>query len=321
MGKVKKVGVLLLPFLVSLILLFFLQFKQKIDFLSVWQFIRHSDKHLLLLAVFFTFLIYVFCYLRWRMLLHSVGVFPDEKRILSAFSGGVFFNALPSSTIGGDVVRSIDLAKKTNKTKEVVATVIVDRLSGFVGMMIISLVALSLGLKIVKDKAVIFTILGLTLGLVLVLLVLFNEAIFTLVNGWMKKIKWGGRITRGILAVHEELYYFRGRKWMMAKNICLSVIVQFIGPIASYYTAKAIGINVSVLYFFVFVPVISTITALPISALGLGVRDVSTVSFFGKVGVSQNAAEALSSFGFAFVALFAALGGLIYVFTLHRRRL
>ena len=318
MVKVKEIGVFLLRIIVSLAFLFFLL--HKIDLKSVWEVIKGADIFLLAVAGFFNLLIYIACYYRWRMLLHSVGVAPEEKRLLSAFSGGVFFNLFLPSTIGGDVVRSIDLARRTHKAKEVVATVIADRLSGFVGMIIISLVALGLGLKLINDKAVILSILAMSVVLLLILLILFNERIFRLLNSFLGNIKWGGKITRGIQQVHEQLHFFRGRKWMLAQNVFLSVFVQFIGPIAAYFTAKAIGLEVSLLYFFIFLPVISAITALPISAGGLGLRDISTVYFFAKIGVAKNAAFAMSLLGFAFLALFAAIGGIIYVCTFHRRR-
>jgi uncharacterized membrane protein YbhN (UPF0104 family) len=106
----------------------------------------------------------------------------------------------------------------------------------------------------------------------------------------------------------------------MARNVVLSVLIQLISPVSSYLLLKSMGLDVSLPYLCVVLPVINAITVLPITTGGLGLRDFFTVFFLAKVGIARNAAFAMSLIGFAFLIAVALIGGLIYVLTLHPRR-
>ena len=67
-------------------------------------------------------------------------------------------------------------------------------------------------------------------------------------------------------------------------------------------------------------PIIGAITLLPISIGGLGLRKNTTMLFFTQAGVSKDMAVAMSLLNFSFIVAYGAIGGLIYVFTLHYRR-
>jgi hypothetical protein len=60
---------------------------------------------------------------------------------------------------------------------------------------------------------------------------------------------------------------------------------------------------------------------LPISIGGLGVRENMTVLFFAKAGINQNSAVAMSLLNFLFILVYGAIGGLVYVLTIHHRRI
>lgn len=319
MKAVKKIFSFLIRFGISIILLFLLFRFQKIDIHDLILSIRHSDKLMLLLAFLTLFLNYVLCFFRWKMLLNAIGVYPPLKKMIVSYSGGVFFNAFLPSTVGGDVVRSLDLAVHTKKTKEVVASVFLDRLSGYIGLVILTLIALFFGWRIIENKSVLSAIAVITGILIVILLVLFNNFIFSKVNKLLDSSK-AGRIREALKDLHEEIYYFRGHKKVIAYNILISFVIQAIGPITSYMISLALGLKVDILYFFIFLPIIGAITLLPIAIGGLGLRENMFVLFFRIAGVKDNLSVAISILGFSFIVIYAALGGLIYVLTIRRRR-
>ncbi|MCK4822914.1 flippase-like domain-containing protein, partial [bacterium] len=66
------------------------------------------------------------------------------------------------------------------------------------------------------------------------------------------------------------------------------------------------------LYFFLFVPIISVLTMLPISLNGIGIREGAFVFFFTKVGISSAQALSMSILTYTIVLLASLIGGLIY---------
>ena len=313
----KKIISIILRVGISVVLLIFL-FRQ-VDKKSLMEIIRNTDKNLLIWAFLVYSLSYVFCLYRWEMLLKTAKIHLSLKRVIISFAGGIFFNLFLPSTIGGDFVRSIDLAVHTKRPKEVVATVILDRLSGFVALVFIALVALLFGWRIVEDKSVMLSISIIAAILASILLVSFNNFLFSKVNKLLHS-PTAGRIREALKNLHHEIFIFRHHKKIILYNLILSILVQAITPITFYITALSMGIKINILYFFIFLPIITAITLLPISIGGLGIREYTTKLFFVKAGVSANLSVAMSLLNSLFIFICAGIAGLVYILTMHHQR-
>jgi uncharacterized protein (TIRG00374 family) len=314
----KKIAVLFLSIVITAVLLFFL-FRQ-VDKKSLFEIIKKSDKLLLFFAFLISSLNYILGFYRWHMLLKVLKINLSVKRIITSFSGGIFFNVFLPSTIGGDLVRSMDLSAHTQKPAEILSTVFLDRLSGYIGLVIVTLVALLFGWKFIEDATVFGTLLFIVGLLIAVLLVLFNNFLYRKINSMLNSAD-SGKIRDLLTNLHQKIYYFREHKSVMLKNIFISILIQTVAPLAFYFISLSLGIDTNIACFFIFLPIIGAITLLPISIGGLGLRDASTIFFFSKVGVSKDVSFAMSLISFFFLLVFAAIGGFIYVLTIHHRRL
>jgi uncharacterized protein (TIRG00374 family) len=254
------------------------------------------------------------------MLLKATKIYLPFKRVIISSAGGTFFNLFLPSSIGGDLVRSIDLSLYTRKPREVVATVLLDRISGYVGLVIVAITAVFFGYRFIQDKSVLISLAIITLVLVAILLVLFNRFFYSKVNQLLHSPR-AGKILTYIKDVHEQMHIFRQQTAIIVSNILISLLVQIIGPITFYTLALSIGIKISIAYFFIFVPIIGAITMLPISIGGLGLRDAMTIFFFAKLGISKDLAFAMSLLSFLIILIYGVIGGFIYVFTVHHRRI
>jgi len=217
-------------------------------------------------------------------------------------------------------MRSIDLASHTKRPKEVVATVLLDRLSGYIGLVSLALLSVLFGWRFIQDRSVLLSVLLITLVLVAVLLALFNKFAYTKINKLLHSPS-AGKIRESIKNLHQEIHYFKHQKEVIIKNLILSLSIQATAPFTFFVIALALGLKIKLLYFFIFIPIICAITLLPISIGGLGLRDATTIFFFAKVGVVKNLSFAMSLINFFFIIICGCLGGLIYVLTLHHRRL
>jgi len=320
MGKLKNIAGIFLRVGMSVILLVLLFKLNKIDIRDLAGDIRAANKFFLSVGFIIFFLIYFLGFLRWRMLVIASGIRIPLLKLVSSFSGGVFFSIFLPSTIGGDVVRTADLAQHSQKAKEVIATVFLDRLSGYIGMAIVLIPALFLGKNLIHDKVVFSSVSVIIIILVAILLVLFNNFIYTRMNMFLSA-PGAGRIRETIKEMHQEIYLFRDRKKVVLYNLILSVIIQIISPLSVYFIALSLNININPLLFFIFIPVIGAITLIPISIGGLGLREGLFVVYFAKAGVIKQLALAMSLLSFSFILIYGAIGGLIYVFTVHHRRL
>ena len=318
MEVIKKIAAIILRIGISIVLLIVL-FRQ-VDIKGMFGIVKSANPILLLLA----FLVMLFCYIlsffRWKMLLDAINIKPPAGRVVLSFAGGLFFNLFLPSTIGGDIMRSLDLSTHTNKPKEVIATVFLDRLSGYVGLVLLASTALILGWHAIQVKAAVFSVIIITLILVAILVVLFNNFVYKKLNKILHSPS-AGKIRELITSLHQEIHLFRHRKGLILKNILVSVLIQGFSPVSFYIVALSLGIKVNIIYFILFFPIIGAITMLPISIGGLGLRDATTVFFFSRIGVAKDLAFATSLLGFFFIFIIGILGGIIYVFTVHNRRI
>ncbi len=320
MLKFKNILLFLLRFSVSLLLLFILFKINKIDLQLLIESIRATDKRLLGAGFLIFFFVYVLGFLRWQMLLKVAGIKLDLRRLISAYAGGIFFSIFLPSTIGGDLVRTADLAESTKQPRQVIATVFLDRLSGYIGLVLVILPALLLGRGLVLDKFV-FTSVSVITGLLIIgLLVLFNNHCYLIITKFLNT-PGARKVKEAIKSLHQEIHIFRNHKKMIIGNLMLSFFIQFIVPVSVYFIALALGIKINFIYFFIFLPIISAVTLLPLSLGGLGFREGLFVVYFAKAGVVEQSALAMSLLLFFFAVFYGAIGGLIYVFTVHYRRL
>ncbi|TRZ93931.1 UPF0104 family protein [bacterium] len=314
----KKIFSIFLRVGISIVLLVFL-FRQ-VDEKVLFGIIRNANKPLLVAAFLIFGLIYLLCIWRWKMLLEAAQIKLPLKRIVISFAGGIFFNMFLPSTIGGDFVRSVDLAAHTKKPRQIVATVFLDRLSGYIGLVIVALLALLFGWKLLQDRSTLFSVILITALLIAILFFFFNSFVFSKVNKFFES-PGSGKIKEAIGNLHEEIHHFKNHKRLIIDNLVLSFFIQIVSPVTFYTIALSLGIKINITYFFIFLPIIGAITLLPISIGGLGLRDAATIFFFAKAGVGKDLAFAMSLMSFLFLLLYAALGGLIYVLTVHHRRL
>ena len=316
MPILKKIGIFLLRISISLVLLIFL-FKN-VDAAALVEIIRGSDKLFILLAFLSWFFGYLFCFLRWKMLLETTGINLPGKRLISAFSGGIFFNMFLPSTIGGDFVRSVDISYHSKKTSTTIATVLLDRLSGFAGATIVTLIALIFGAGVIKDQRIIIAIWFLAVLFLLVILVVFNNVFYRFLARLLPDSPV--KIWAVLRSVFQEMHEFKRHKTVIAKNLLLSMAGQVVGPVMTYMLAISFHLEVNIVYFFLFIPIIGAVTLLPISIGGLGVRDYMTILLFSSLGISKHFALAFSLMTFFLLLLYAGIGGIIYALTLHNRR-
>lgn len=291
MARPNKLIVILGKILVSSGLLYFVISKTGAD--KVISTLKGINPLAFLLAVsIYIFAIYISS-LRWRLLLHEeFGL----RKLFSLYFIGSFFNHLLPGIIGGDAVKAYYLYKDTGKGGPAIASVFMDRYIGFTALMFVGLSAFPFGLRYFRGSYIEWI-----LPLMVLLFLLGSFIIFGL--------KAGKRV-RFLSGLYDYFSLYKGKKPVLLKTFFLSLIVQVVIVFAVYVLSLGLKTEVPLLPLFIFVPIISTISSIPISISGLGVREASFVLLFGSLGIQPAEATAVSFAYFLSVAT-GSLPGLI----------
>jgi uncharacterized membrane protein YbhN (UPF0104 family) len=120
-----------------------------------------------------------------------------------------------------------------------------------------------------------------------------------------------GKVTAEI---YETFGRYKHHKNSFINAILLSVIIQIMNVLVYIVLSHALDIVVPWRFFFLFFPLITIISMMPISVNGLGVREALNVYLFSQVDVLSSQALSLSLLWFFMVSIISLLGGLIFIF-------
>jgi uncharacterized protein (TIRG00374 family) len=246
---------------------------------------------------------------RWGSLVWALGVPVRYRRLVSLYFVGSFFNLFLPTGIGGDAIKMYELSRDDQKAASAISSVLVDRFLGLFILFALALLAVSVSRGLVDPNvqlviAVVF--IGSLIGAALLLQRTWIEA-------WGRRLGVDRLLSRiKILCELYESIHLYGAVALL-KATAASVVWNLILILGYYLLGLAVGIDISIGYYFLFIPIVSAVQIIP-SVGGLGIREATITFLFSQVeGVEQAQAAAL---GFAYLAMLiivALLGGVLYL--------
>ena len=282
---------------------------KNIEWKDILSAIRMADMGLLGWALAVTFLIQIGCLVRWIMLMKALNLSASWGQTFRYFFIGLFCNLFLPTSIGGDVVKAIGMSRSVGNKAKVFASVVLDRLSGFGGLVVLALGAYLFGHQVIDAPSVMIPVISLTVLSLTVGFMLFHEKVYTFCYRIFLPIP---RVHKALMDMHSDVVLMKARKRTAVGCVLLSALFQVMGAFMYYLIALALGQHVSLTYFLVVAPIVCAITFLP-SIGGLGVREVGWVYFLARVGVDKGLAASISLISFFFVIVIGILGGIFYV--------
>ncbi|MHB8883271.1 MAG: lysylphosphatidylglycerol synthase transmembrane domain-containing protein [Thermodesulfovibrionales bacterium] len=231
---------------------------------------------------------------RWKLLLPERFTF---RRLFSLYMIGSFFSSFLPGVIGGDAVKAYYLNKDAKKLSLTLASIFMDRYLGYVALIGLGMLVFPFSLGLISGSPYKWAMPAIFGSFVLGSFLFFGLRL--------------GRRFRVVSEFYEYFVLLKGRKDVILKAVLISVFIQFMSFGAVSLLAFAMGEHIPVKMVFLFLPIVSTITTLPISISGIGVREGVFVLLFGLIGVTAEAATSLSLAWF-FSSFVGSLPGLAF---------
>ena len=228
---------------------------------------------------------------RWSQVLTALGRPTGLGRLFSHTMAGQFVSNVLPTTIGGDVLRVSRLSRDTGDSPDTFASVVLERVTGWLVLPVITLVGLAVnpGLRHLGNAT--WVALGLavvTLGLLAGTLAAVSSARF----GARYAVRDGWRRFAG--AIHLGLVRMRARPRAAAAVLAAGFAYQFVLVLSAVAAAQALGLRPAGLTaLLAFFPAVLIVQVLPIGISGLGIREGAFVLFLGPLGVATEQAIAL----------------------------
>ena len=243
--------------------------------------------------------------LRWQRVLVALDMHEGLRTLTSYYLASLFVSNFLPSTVGGDVLRVTRLSAGHGETPRPFASVVLERLTGWVVLPVLTLTALAVnpGLRHLGNASrVAFLVAVVTLVLLGGVLV---AASHPSIGGRLNSTEGWRRFTG---AIHVGLERFRRRPALALEVLTTSFAYQLAVVLAAFMAADALGLGVGWTAILAFMPAVAIVQVLPITIGGLGVREGALVLFLHPLGVSTEHAIALGLLIYGINLLVSLLG-------------
>jgi uncharacterized protein (TIRG00374 family) len=287
----------------------------RVDLAVMAQQLARANAGLLFVALALYFVAILLNAVKWQGLVRAQGIRAPFGNLLTYLLVGLFFGNVLPSNVGGDVVRAYGLVRASGRAEAAAISVLVDRLMGLVAflgaavvMAVLAAVTLARGAEL--EQIEIATV------IVAAIFILGSALMFSRRVSQRVKLIFALAPFQRIQPIAQRVYHalqvYRHSYRALALNVALSACIVVVTTLVWYAVALALGLDVSVFYFFMFNPLIAFVLLIPISFNGLGPKEATAVFFFGLIGVPSEIALAMSLIFHLIVVLTSLPGGVLW---------
>jgi len=301
--------------LLSVALLFFVA--SRVNWRDLGSVLVGIDWRWALLAFLFTGTLIAALALRWQVFLQQQRIELPFLETLSLTWAGQFFNSfLPGST-GGDVFKIYQVCRRVPDRKAAaVASVLIDRLSALVALLVLAGVAFVMEpaplRALAGDRFAHFNAFWIAAALVLIV------AVVLIVRHIIVAQEWGRRLQRTIVATVRGIR----PNAAVAFALFLAFAIHLLNFLTTFFLARSLGVAITCFQVLLMMPVVLLLVMLPVTINGHGLRELLLIAYFTQLGVHlgqrtdigfREVAVALSLLMVANDLLWSLPGGLQYL--------
>lgn len=249
---------------------------------------------------------------KWRQLLLADNIDIPWHSLIAKYLIASFFSMFLPSNIGGDAYRVVAVARKGSGTARSFASVLFDRLSGFVALVVLGFIFCVISRNKLPDQRILLvpSIAFVLLCVAVTMLIEQSHA--------RKIIDWPifGRIPKLQKFGHDMLdsvLQYRRAPGLFMRVTALSFLFQFNMIVCIFTLSRALNFDVPFHYFCMFAPIITLFETLPISINGIGVRDALYAYLYGSIGLEHHEALSLALAYIITSFIYCASGGILFM--------
>lgn len=295
-------------------------------FLTYW---RNLDPLGFALGALCYFLTVLIAGARWWWLLRVNGTDVTLWETLRFTWIGVFFNTVVPGQTGGDLIKAIYIMKRCPGHRvPVLVSVVVDRVLGLASLAMLGAIVVLFALDRFAEIAL--AIWGVMLGVGLLGAIAFSKRLRSLVRLKALLDRLPQRLGHLLRLVDQAVFFYRGHKNVIVASLIAGIGNHVLSVFSVVLIGDALGVGLPWLEYFVLIPVINIVSAIPIAPNGWFVGEALYQGLFATYGAVylQGAANAHLIMGTRGVALsvlyrlhltfWSLLGGVFVLFEKDR---
>ncbi|GEM_PF-2453311 len=243
-----------------------------------------------------------------RTLLRSKAIYVRTRSVFRITMISYFFGFFLPGGIGPDLVLCYNLVRTAEKKEDVLSAVVFTRISVLFIMVafafLFSFLPVAAGLRLQWVTGLI------VLGFLGYYFIMANKNSLSLARRLLNFLN-RHHLTRLLYNTYFALSEYGRDRHLVAKVLPWFITSAFLKIIVDFIIARALGIDVHLAYFVIFVPLVSIAAVIPLTFAGIGIREGSFVGLFGLAGVDAADAFSISVLSFS-LNFWLALAGVLF---------
>ncbi len=277
-----------------------------------FRILRHDVIGIYLLGAFACYGIALFLLShRLQIIWKSQGIGLSYWRTVQISYAGLFFNFFLPSAVGGDLIKIFYASRKGHDKVAATASVMMDRLLGFLIIIGMGVTAIMLQRGTIHDPFI-YGSLGIFAFVILAFSLLFFSRRINLRFRFLSRFLPSERILEIFKRIFRAFYQYRDKLPLLGYGLLVSLMIQCLIVLMYFFIGESLSVDLNPNIFFMIVPVTSIISMAP-SMGGLGVREAGTVYLFSQYMPSERAVALTVLFDFVIYS-FGLVGGLVFAF-------
>jgi glycosyltransferase 2 family protein len=273
---------------------------RSVDLQSVLDHAKDIVPRLLLLGILLQLLSTTLAAYRWYLVMKPLGYGQEFGFYLRSYFKGAFFNQGLPTSIGGDAIRVIDVARKGCRKRDAFYGVFIDRVLGLVGLLILNITANALNPDLLPQGIFLTINLLVASGILGFIVLLLLRRL-----DWLKR--W--RFTRLFHTISQNLSRVLVTPRDYVLQLGLSVAVHFLSLVAIFLVGRSVEMPFDLLTFLIIVPPVLLLTLIPLSLAGWGIREGAMIGLFTLLGADKVSVLTMSIL-YGLVLVIASMPGL-----------
>ena len=272
---------------------------RSINFVQVLNVLKQTRLDYLAAALLLQFSSTAVSAYRWQLIMQNLRFGQNFAFYWRSYFKGMFFNQGLPTSIGGDAVRMLDVAKLGFRKRDALYGVMVDRIIGLGALLSLTLLAYLLSPNLLPKQVHRPILMIISLGAA-GFFGIFLIKYFTWLNRFPKLAV--------ISVIAERLHQALSSR--RALLVAASLLIPFLALLGFFATGWALGLDYSLMTYFALVPPALVLTVVPISVAGWGVREGALVGLFSLIGADKTAVLMMSLL-YGITLILVSLPGLV----------
>jgi uncharacterized protein (TIRG00374 family) len=247
---------------------------------------------------------------RWYVLLNALNAKIPFLKVVKILFICLFFNTFLPGGFAGDIVRSLQSRGDNLSTEDALSSVFTDRILGFIGLVFLSILGVLCKWDLLEHSGLLGYIILICSVLIVLIGMFYNRRIMRNFRFIVTVFgRWGEKIEN----LYRSLYQYRHKLKSLVASFGITIVSHLMMFASVYCLALSLGVRISFIYFVLFLPIIGTLSMVPVTVGGLGLREFGFMLLFPLVGMTKAQALGTSLFFFMTMVLVALTGAFIYV--------